>query len=541
MTQTSAILNPAATSPEASIAASTVNGYNRDHTSTQNNSLAKQEANDTDFAALVQNTIDKSAATNSFLRYKVANTSDSAQTTLLSDGAENILFLLLHGGNSEHINPTDVNSEELLSSLDTSSDGQLSSDVLATLLNSIEAGSLSESALQITDTQAPDESQSDIASLLSFIIQQSDDEGANNASLAERIQNLLNSDNQADILLTNLTPSERTELLSALEQHINNLSADGEIDNEAVIEALYAQYIILSQPTQKVASEGTPAIQNAAETTRVSATTAPPAHEQLRAPLQNTGEPNPLLDAATSDTSSTQNSDEDLPSLDSFQKTLDQIAGKANENSAQNTNRSDTPNAQQPTQPASVMTQDTQSLLSTNSAIPTMESVVSQNTPLQSSLTQNITQSQSAVHAHPATQLVSATIQKAAKAGEDTNIRLTLNPAELGRVEVKMSIDQDNISKIVLTAEKPETFMMLRRDADMLERALVDSGLDAKSDLSFEMAKDDSQFNHSSNDDNRSQNMNVTENHSDAEEVIETIMNWFTDPNTGHMHYNIVI
>ncbi len=157
-------------------------------------------------------------------------------------------------------------------------------------------------------------------------------------------------------------------------------------------------------------------------------------------------------------------------------------------------------------------------------------------TPIQGSLTSIATQAQSATQAHPATQLVSITIQKAVKAGDDTNIKLRLDPPDLGRVEVKMSIDKDNKTKIVLTAEKPETYLMLQRDSHALQQSLSDAGLDNGADLSFEMASDDHEFNQQNG--KSGNNANAA---NDDEQVIQSTMDWYVNPETGLMHYNIVV
>ncbi len=154
----------------------------------------------------------------------------------------------------------------------------------------------------------------------------------------------------------------------------------------------------------------------------------------------------------------------------------------------------------------------------------------------QASLTNVTTQSASAAQAHPATQIVSATIQKAVKAGEETNIKLRLDPPELGRVEVKMSIDKDNTAKIVLTVEKPETFLMLQRDADALHRAMADAGLNTQGDLSFELASENHDFNQSqggSSDHASAQD--------DAEIIEETTLDVQIDPITGRVRTDILV
>ncbi len=163
-------------------------------------------------------------------------------------------------------------------------------------------------------------------------------------------------------------------------------------------------------------------------------------------------------------------------------------------------------------------------------------------TQLQSSLTNITTQAQNAGANHPATQMVSVTIQKALKAGQDTNIKLRLDPPELGRVEVKMSIDKDNVTKIVLTAEKPETYMLLKQDTDILQRALSNAGLDADGNLSFELADDNHDF---GNDGGRGNDKNAAGDGSDNndldEDLTQTVMDWQIDPQTGRMHYNVLV
>ncbi len=155
-------------------------------------------------------------------------------------------------------------------------------------------------------------------------------------------------------------------------------------------------------------------------------------------------------------------------------------------------------------------------------------------------LTSVITQSQNATQAHPATQMVSATIQKAVKAGEDTNIKLRLDPPELGRVEVKMSIDKDNMAKIVLTVEKPETFMMLQKDSHVLQQALYESGVDTQGDISFELASDNQDFGRDGNQQNGSHSSGRKSSDSEDGTLMQTTMDWQVDPDTGHMRYNIL-
>ncbi|MGP1256268.1 MAG: flagellar hook-length control protein FliK [Kiloniellales bacterium] len=87
----------------------------------------------------------------------------------------------------------------------------------------------------------------------------------------------------------------------------------------------------------------------------------------------------------------------------------------------------------------------------------------------------------------PAVDQVAVRIQKAAAAGQD-RIQIKLNPAELGRVDVKLDFQADGGVRAVVSVERPETFDLLQRDARSLERALHDAGFKGgQTDLSFEM------------------------------------------------------
>ena len=60
--------------------------------------------------------------------------------------------------------------------------------------------------------------------------------------------------------------------------------------------------------------------------------------------------------------------------------------------------------------------------------------------------------------------------------GRSFDIRL--DPAELGRVHVRLEIGADRTVQAMLTAEKPEALQELQRNARELERALADAGLE---------------------------------------------------------------
>ena len=142
----------------------------------------------------------------------------------------------------------------------------------------------------------------------------------------------------------------------------------------------------------------------------------------------------------------------------------------------------------------------------------------------------------------PATQMVAITMQKIGLNAQDRSFTLQLDPPELGRVEVRMSFDKNKTVKALLTIEKPETYAMLQRDAQSLERAMQEIGLDADGALDFQLAQDNHDFNQDGRHDG---SRNATSSSQDAAEddleIIETTMNWHVDPETGHMRYDILV
>ena len=96
----------------------------------------------------------------------------------------------------------------------------------------------------------------------------------------------------------------------------------------------------------------------------------------------------------------------------------------------------------------------------------------------------------------PAANMQAPTMQVAvqiARAAQDgvNQIQVRLNPAELGRVDVKMDVGHDGRVIAVVTADRQETLDLLQRDQRGLERALQDAGLQTGSGgLSFSLRHD---------------------------------------------------
>jgi len=70
----------------------------------------------------------------------------------------------------------------------------------------------------------------------------------------------------------------------------------------------------------------------------------------------------------------------------------------------------------------------------------------------------------------------------------NTHFQIRLDPPELGRIDVRMEIDNSGNVTARLTVEKAETLDLMQRDQRTLERALAQAGLDgAKTSLEFSL------------------------------------------------------
>lgn len=89
---------------------------------------------------------------------------------------------------------------------------------------------------------------------------------------------------------------------------------------------------------------------------------------------------------------------------------------------------------------------------------------------------------------------VAVHVSRALDTGADS-ISIRLDPADLGRVDVKLDFGADGRVVATVLAEKPETLSLLQRDSQSLERALAEAGLRADSgSLNFGLRKDDGGF-----------------------------------------------
>lgn len=94
---------------------------------------------------------------------------------------------------------------------------------------------------------------------------------------------------------------------------------------------------------------------------------------------------------------------------------------------------------------------------------------------------------------HGAVEQVAVAATRASKAGK-TEITVRLEPADLGRVDIKLDVGLDGRVTTVVSADNADTYDLLRRDSHQLERALADSGLKLDSGgLSFNLRQQDGQ------------------------------------------------
>lgn len=90
-------------------------------------------------------------------------------------------------------------------------------------------------------------------------------------------------------------------------------------------------------------------------------------------------------------------------------------------------------------------------------------------------------------------------IAASAKSGK-SRFEIRLDPADLGRIDVRIDIDRNGQVTSHLTVEKPETLSMLRQDAPQLQRALDDAGLKTGNGVQFSLRDQSSSGQNNGND-----------------------------------------
>lgn len=166
----------------------------------------------------------------------------------------------------------------------------------------------------------------------------------------------------------------------------------------------------------------------------------------------------------------------------------------------------------------------TQAPLNTAGATQTVAHTENQTANVQPVTAQNQTQAsptvtaslqvapQMAAQAQVPPDVAALAIQIASKSQEGSKqFDIRLDPPELGRVDVKLSIDDTGRAQAHLSVEKPQTLDLLQHDRSSLERALKDSGVDlSQNGLNFSLKGQDRQSDNSAPFRGRSRNLAVT-------------------------------
>jgi flagellar hook-length control protein FliK len=88
---------------------------------------------------------------------------------------------------------------------------------------------------------------------------------------------------------------------------------------------------------------------------------------------------------------------------------------------------------------------------------------------------------------------------------------IRLDPPELGRVDVRLSIDDSGKAQAHLTADQPQTLNLLQKDAPTLTQALRNAGLDvSQSGLNFSLRGQDRQNSDKNSGANQGRRTNLT-------------------------------
>ncbi|MGY4327017.1 flagellar hook-length control protein FliK [Bradyrhizobium sp. LB7.2] len=192
---------------------------------------------------------------------------------------------------------------------------------------------------------------------------------------------------------------------------------------------------------------------------------------------QDTGKANAAQTPATAASANAVHPQADKPPIDA--NAADAKAGTS-DRTADATPATATPHAHAGTQ-AAVPTTDTSA-----QAASAVQAPLTNTTSAATASTATLTATAANANAIPISG-VPIEIAAAARAGK-TRFDISLDPLDLGRIDVRINVDRNGQITSHLTVEKPETLQMLRQDAPQLQRALDDAGLKTGSNgLSFSL------------------------------------------------------
>jgi len=190
---------------------------------------------------------------------------------------------------------------------------------------------------------------------------------------------------------------------------------------------------------------------------------------------------------------------------------------------------------------------DTHSLLGINGALTSGQS--------SSNLTNPVLNATSAASAHPSVQAIATMIEKAASGSDKAKKELSveLDPPELGRVQIQLSMEKDGPLKVHLLTEKQDTFNLLQRDSHALKAALESAGIQTdNASLSFDFSGNSNQsFNQlmGGSQDNNSGGQQTrftigsdgSIQNTSALPALETRLDFTPDSVTGNVHYSLLV
>ncbi|WP_319413016.1 flagellar hook-length control protein FliK [uncultured Cohaesibacter sp.] len=117
---------------------------------------------------------------------------------------------------------------------------------------------------------------------------------------------------------------------------------------------------------------------------------------------------------------------------------------------------------------------------------------------------------------------IAAEISKFAKKGE-TRLEIRLDPADMGKIDVRMTIGSDGHTRAHLYVERADTLDMLTRDQRFLERSLQQSGVNLQDQgLEYSLMDQGNQGWQMAGQDQSAQEQNYSSNDSSAEQEAET-------------------
>jgi|GEM_PF-4890481 len=174
---------------------------------------------------------------------------------------------------------------------------------------------------------------------------------------------------------------------------------------------------------------------------------------------------------------------------------------------------------------------------------------------LQSPFINPLLTSSAASSGHPSLHVVAMMIEKATTGSDKAKQELSvqLDPPELGRMQIQLSIEKGGAMKVHLTAEKQDALNLIQRDSHILKSALENAGIKLdNASLTFDLASGDQSFNQLLGGQQQDQSSKGHTNHfilnkdgsiiNDSQmRQIDTKLDFIPDGVTGNIHYSLLV